>query len=124
MSFSGEMKEEIARLIPKRGRRGPGRTEWRSSASAEESPRQEERRGSFHGNRECRAGKDVCQINKRAFDLQVQLEDPAAWNRKNYNQYFYSAVRTAGGHAVFGRTAERQKLQQALQAICMWECPG
>lgn len=33
---------------------------------------------------------------------------------------FYSAVRTAGGHAVFGRTAGTTETQQALQAICMW----
>ena len=65
MSFSGEMKEEIAleqKLQHKR------RLEHRDGDHPllRKNPQAGRERGSFHGNRECRAGKDVCQINKKS----------------------------------------------------------
>lgn len=65
MSFSGEMKEEIARLIPEK------EEEVRAELMAiirfcGRILRQEESVAVFMEIRECRAGKDVCQINKKS----------------------------------------------------------
>ena len=64
MSFSGEMKEEIARLIPEK------EEEVRAELMAiirfcGRILRQEESVAVFMET-ECRAGKDVCQINKKS----------------------------------------------------------
>ena len=63
--------------------------------------------------------KTYVKLIKRAFDLQVQLEIRRHGTGK-YNQYFILLSERPEDMLYSEERPERQKLQQALQAICMW----
>ena len=118
MSFSGEMKEEIARLIP----------EKEEAVRAELMAiirfcgrilRQEESVAVFMETENVVLAKTYVKLIKRAFDLQVQLEIRRHGTGK-YNQYFILLSERPEDMLYSEERPERQKLQQALQAICMW----
>ena len=118
MSFSGEMKEEIARLIP----------EMEEEVRAELMAiirfcgrilRQEESVAVFMETENVVLAKTYVKLIKRAFDLQVQLEIRRHGTGK-YNQYFILLSERPEDMLYSEERPERQKLQQALQAICMW----
>lgn len=86
MSFSGEMKEEIARLIPEK------EEEVRAELMAiirfcGRILRQEESVAVFMETENVVLAKTYVKLIKRAFDLQVQLEIRRHGTGK-YNQYF------------------------------------
>ena len=118
MSFSGEMKEEIARLIPEK------EEEVRAELMAIISfcgriLRQEESVAVFMETENVVLAKTYVKLIKRAFDLQVQLEIRRHGTGK-YNQYFILLSERPEDMLYSEERPERQKLQQALQAICMW----
>ena len=117
MSFSGEMKEEIARLIPEK-------EEVRAELMAiirfcGRILRQEESVAVFMETENVVLAKTYVKLIKRAFDLQVQLEIRRHGTGK-YNQYFILLSERPEDMLYSEERPERQKLQQALQAICMW----
>ena len=63
--------------------------------------------------------KTYVKLIKRAFDLQVQLEIRRHGTGK-YNQYFILLSERPEDMLYSEERPERQKLQQALQAICTW----
>ena len=63
--------------------------------------------------------KTYVKLIKRAFDLQVQLEIRRHGTGK-YNQYFILLSERPEDMLYSEERPERQKLQQALRAICMW----
>ena len=118
MSFSGEMKEEIARLIPEK------EEEVRAELMAiirffGRILRQEESVAVFMETENVVLAKTYVKLIKRAFDLQVQLEIRRHGTGK-YNQYFILLSERPEDMLYSEERPERQKLQQALQAICMW----
>ncbi len=118
MSFSGEMKEEIARLIPEK------EEESRAELMAiirfcGRILRQEESVAVFMETENVVLAKTYVKLIKRAFDLQVQLEIRRHGTGK-YNQYFILLSERPEDMLYSEERPERQKLQQALQAICMW----
>ena len=121
MSFSGEMKEEIARLIPEK------EEEVRAELMAiirfcGRILRQEESVAVFMETENVVLAKTYVKLIKRAFDLQVQLE--IRRHGTGIQSVFYSAVRTAGGHAVFGRTAGTTETAAGIAGYLYVECPG
>ena len=118
MSFSGEMKEEIARLIPEK------EEEVRAELMAiirfcGRILRQEESVAVFMETENVVLAKTYVKLIKRAFDLQVQLEIRRHGTGK-YNQYFILLSERPEDMLYSEERPERQKLQQALRAICMW----
>ena len=118
MSFSGEMKEEIARLIPEK------EEEVRAELMViirfcGRILRQEESVAVFMETENVVLAKTYVKLIKRAFDLQVQLEIRRHGTGK-YNQYFILLSERPEDMLYSEERPERQKLQQALQAICMW----
>lgn len=118
MSFSGEMKEEIARLIPEKEEEV--RAELMAIIrSCGRILRQEESVAVFMETENVVLAKTYVKLIKRAFDLQVQLEIRRHGTGK-YNQYFILLSERPEDMLYSEERPERQKLQQALQAICMW----
>ena len=118
MSFSGEMKEEIARLIPEKEEEV-----WAELMAiirfCGRILRQEESVAVFMETENVVLAKTYVKLIKRAFDLQVQLEIRRHGTGK-YNQYFILLSERPEDMLYSEERPERQKLQQALQAICMW----
>ena len=111
MSFSGEMKEEIARLIPEK------EEEVRAELMAiirfcGRILRQEESVAVFMDTENVVLAKTYVKLIKRAFDLQVQLEIRRHGTGK-YNQYFILLSERPEDMLYSEERPERQKLQQA-----------
>lgn len=81
--------------------------------------RQEESVAVFMETENVVLAKTYVKLIKRAFDLQVQLEIRRHGTGK-YNQYFILLSERPEDMLYSEERPERQKLQQALQAICMW----
>ena len=81
--------------------------------------RQEESVAVFMETENVVLAKTYVKLIKRAFDLQVQLEIRRHGTGK-YNQYFILLSERPEDMLYSEEWPERQKLQQALQAICMW----
>lgn len=110
MSFSGEIKEEIARLIPVRQEYLLSELSaiLRFSGELKREPGQ---RMAVVETENVLVAKTYVQLIKRAFDLQVQLEIRTYQNGKNH-QY---RIRLGGQSdaAVSGNSEEKKKVQTA-----------
>lgn len=118
MSFSGEMKEEIGRLIP----------EQEESVQAELMAiirfcgrilREEDSLAVFMETENVVLAKTYVKLIKRAFDIQVQLEIRRHGAGHN-NQYFILLSERPEDMLYSEEKPERVKLQRALMDICLW----
>lgn len=118
MSFSGEMKEEIGRLIPDR----------EESVRAELMAiirfcgrilREEDSLAVFLETENVVLAKTYVKLIKRAFDIQVQLEIRRHGAGRN-NQYFILLSERPEDMLYSEEKPERKKLQRALMDICVW----
>ena len=118
MSFSGEMKEEIARLIPTQ------EADVRAELSAiirfcGRIIRLEDSVAVLVETENVALAKTFVKLIKKAFDIQVQLEIRRHGAGKN-NQYFILLSERPEDMLYSEELPERQKLQQALRDICIW----
>lgn len=118
MSFSGEMKEEIARLIPMQ------EADVRAELSAiirfcGRIIRLEDSVAVLVETENVALAKTFVKLIKKAFDIQVQLEIRRHGAGKN-NQYFILLSERPEDILYSEELPERQKLQQALRDICIW----
>ena len=118
MSFSGEMKEEIARLIPMQ------EADVRAELSAiirfcGRIIRLEDSVAVLVETENVALAKTFVKLIKKAFDIQVQLEIRRHGAGKN-NQYFILLSERPEDMLYSEELPERQKLQQALRDICIW----
>ena len=118
MSFSGEMKEEIGRLIP----------DSEESVRAELMAiirfcgrilREEDSLAVFMETENVVLAKTYVKLIKRAFDIQVQLEIRRHGAGRN-NQYFILLSERPEDMLYSEEKPERRKLQRALMDICVW----
>jgi len=118
MSFSGEMKEEIGRLIP----------DSEESVRAELMAiirfcgrilREEDSLAVFMETENVVLAKTYVKLIKRAFDIQVQLEIRRHGTGRS-NQYFILLSERPEDMLYSEEKPERRKLQQALMDICIW----
>ena len=118
MSFSGEMKEEIARLIPMQ------EADVRAELFAiirfcGRIIRLEDSVAVLVETENVALAKTFVKLIKKAFDIQVQLEIRRHGAGKN-NQYFILLSERPEDMLYSEELPERQKLQQALRDICIW----
>ena len=121
MSFSGEMKEEIARLIPMQ------EADVRAELSAiirfcGRIIRLEDSVAVLVETENVALAKTFVKLIKKAFDIQVQLEIRRHGAGKN-NQYFI-VVGATGGYALFGGTSGAAETPAGAAGYLYLECTG